>query len=470
MNGRTMSLGRVFGVALLALGALSATGCPGDDSSDSDGGMSGGLIPGLGAKLAEQCGLSCPAAGKGVAYGNASISGYAPIDGFFRSVINYNTVAAGVSADIDGELAGIQSLFQVSATQLKASGGDLGAAIKAKLAADFKASVVVNAQPAQCSVDAKVAASVSAKCQAEANCTIDPGMASFQCMGTCNVDATIDGKCAADAKVRCNVTAPSFDCQGECNGTCTVSAPKVDCAARCSGTCSGTCSADASGGNGTIGANGVCNGTCTGMCSAGCEVTGMAALSCNGSCNGSCEYTPASGSCDASAKVTCDLNASASASCSGRCDGSFTPPSAMCNASASCQASAKAEARFQVHCTPPTVEVKVVAQGGVMAQAQVDFLIDELKARLPRLSVATARAKLASDAGAELSASGTAGVQATAKGLGNGEVDFIVGAKVVACVPAQLTEAQTVIGQASAALKVRTDSAASVAKTFAMVM
>ena len=465
MNGRTTTLGGIFGAALLALAAFSASGCPGDDSKDNaDGGMSSG--GGLGSVLAKQCGLTCPAAGKGVALGNASISGYAPIDGFFRSVVNYSSVSASVSADIDAELSGIQSLFAITDAQLAAS-GSLGLAITAKLATDFKASVVVNAQPAQCSVDAHVAAEVTAKCQAEANCTVDPGKATFQCMGTCNVDASVSGSCSADAKVHCQVTSPSFTCSGQCSGSCTVMTPTVACGGTCRGTCDGMCT-----GGGTAGTNvmGECTGTCGGTCTGGCEVTGMAAAMCKGSCSGTCDYDPGMAMCDASAKVTCDLNATASASCTGRCSGDFQPPSAMCDASASCQASAKAEARFQVHCTPPSVEVKVVSTGGVMAQAQVNFLIAELKARLPRLSVASARAKLASDAAGDLSASGTAAVQTTANAVGTGKLDFFVGAKVVACVPAQLTEAQGVLTASSAALKTRTDAAAAVAKSFGMVM
>jgi hypothetical protein len=469
MNGRTTKLGGVFAATLLALGALSATGCPGDDDNDADGGTSGGGIPGLG-NLAKQCGLTCPEAGKGVLYGTSSISGYAPIDGFFRSVVNYNTVATGVSAEIDAELNGIQSLFGVADTEITAA-GSLGAAITAKLAGPtLKASVVVNAQPARCSVDAHIAAEVTAKCQAQANCAVDPGKATFQCMGTCNVDVDVNGMCSANAVAHCKVTGPSVACQGQCSGSCSVMAPSVSCSGNCRGTCSGTCSASGdANGDGTTAA-GECVGSCSGMCTGSCEVSGMAALSCMGTCNGSCEYQKPSGSCEANAEVSCDLNASASASCTGRCDGSFEPPSVMCDASASCQASAKAEARFQVVCTPPSVEVKVVAQAGGAAQVQVDFLIAQLKLRLPRLSAATAHAKLASQAGGELGVQGKAAVQGTITAVANGKVDFITGVKIGQCVPPQLTESDTVIAQATATLKKSTDNAASVANTFGMVM
>lgn len=458
MNGRTTKLGGVFGVTLLALGALSATGCPGDDNGDSDGGG----LPGFGNKLAEQCGLTCPKDGQGVLYGNASITGYAPIDGFFRSVVNYGTVSAGVSAEIDAELAGIQSLFEISPAELTAS-GNLGAAITAKLAGTYKASVVVNTTPAKCSVDAGLTVKATVDCQAQAGCEVDRGKLAVNCMGTCNVDVDAQGKCAADATVRCNVSGPELSCMGECSGSCTVEAPTVNCQGSCTGTCDGACSV-------ALDAGGKCNGTCTGTCTGGCEVSGQAAVSCAGKCSGSCEYTPAMASCEANAKVTCDVSATAKASCTGRCEGEFEPPKVNCDASASCEASAKAEARFQVQCTPPKVEVKIVAQAGGMAQARVDFLIAELQARLPRLSAAAARADLAAKAGAELGNAGMNAVDSTVNAIGDGEVDFIVGAKITACTPKQLVESQTLITQASAQIKTRTDNASAVAKAFGMIM
>ncbi|MEY4580340.1 MAG: hypothetical protein RL701_5043 [Pseudomonadota bacterium] len=446
----TTKMRRGFGLALLALGSLTGLSC---DKANADNPLLD--------KLAEQCGLSCPAEGRGVAYGNASISGYAPIDSFFRAVVNYGNTAIGVSSEINGELAGIQNLFQLTDADIK--GKTLGAAIDAKLKAQYKASVVVNAQPAKCSVDARVAADVSARCQAEAKCDIEPGKATFECKGTCNVDVDVSGGCDASAKLHCTVTAPEFACKGQCSGTCTASVPTVECNAACSGECKGECM----GGTKT---GGVCSGTCMGRCEAGCQVTGMAALSCEGKCNGSCEYTPAMGSCDASAKVTCDLNASASASCKGRCDGEFVPPKVDCDASASCQASAHAEASFQVKCTPPSVTVKVVAEGGVMAQAQVDFLVGELQARLPRLAAVQAKARLAAEAGRELGDTGVAAINTTAKAVTEGEIGFFAVTKITQCVPPALKESSTVIGSANATLDASISNVDSVAKTFGMVM
>ncbi|MET0287964.1 MAG: hypothetical protein ABW352_25970, partial [Polyangiales bacterium] len=220
-------------VLLLAAGSLAGVSCD-DDNSDSDGGMGGGGFLG---GLAKQCGLECPAAGQGVAFGNASVSGYGPIDSFFRSVVNYNTTAVGAAAQIDLELQGVQGLFGITDTEL--SGKTLGAAIKAKIEA--QADIVVKTTPAQCKVDAKVAAEVSAKCQAQAKCNINPGMASFNCEGTCEVEVKAKAECSAQAKVQCEVTAPDFQCNGSCSGSCEVSVPTANCNAACSGTCQGSC-------------------------------------------------------------------------------------------------------------------------------------------------------------------------------------------------------------------------------------
>lgn len=434
-----MTLGGVLGASVLTIAALSTTSCEEETLKN----------------IAEQCGFACPDPGQGVAAGNASITGYAAIDGFFRAAINYEAVAAGVSAELDSELAGIQSLFGITNAELAAS-TTLGAAITAKLQSQYKATLVVKAQPAKCSVDAKIAASATAKCQAEANCQVTPGQASFNCMGTCTVDASVMGTCQADATLRCNVSGPEVTCMGECSGTCTVD---LSVAGSCAGNCNGTCNGSASNG-----------AACNGMCQGTCELQGSAAASCTGKCNGSCEYTPPSGGCMANAKATCDLNAQASASCTGRCEGMFTPPKATCDASASCEASARAEARFQIVCTPPSVEVNLVAQGGGMAQAQVDFLVAELKARLPRLAAAQARAKEASEAATELTAAGKVAVEGTASAVLEGDIDVITSARIANCLPSQLTEANGVVAAANSELKKRTDSATSVGAAIGMTM
>lgn len=445
MNGRTTTLGGVIGAAVLTVIGLSTTSC---DETTLD-------------NLAQQCGFACPDPGKGVLSGNASVTGYGAIDGYFQSAINYNNVATSVSAEIDGELLGIQSLFGISDAELK--GKTLGAAITAKLDTQFQASVVVNAQPAKCAVDARIAGSVAAKCQAAADCKVDPGKVDFQCMGTCTVDVNAQGRCDGMGELKCNVTGPEVDCTGECSGTCTVQAPSVSCNGNCVGTCSAECKNDTDPGEN-------CNGQCTGMCTGSCQLTGTAAASCTGKCNGSCRAKAPSGGCQANAEASCDFEASASAVCTGKCSGEFLPPKADCSASASCEATARAEARFQVVCTPPSVEVKIVSRIGASAQAQVDFMIGQLKLRLPRLAAAQAHAKLAREAADELAAAGRNAVQATADGMMSGDIDLITSARITNCMGDQLGESQMLISQASARLKEKTDSAASVAVAIGMTM
>ncbi|HEX5656870.1 MAG TPA: hypothetical protein VFX59_06730, partial [Polyangiales bacterium] len=290
MSVTTKKLQRGLGLVLLAAASLAGVSCD-EDAGGSDGG-------GLFGDVLNQCGVSCPAEGKGVASGNASVSGYGPIDSFFRSVINYKTTAIGAAAQIDLELDGIKGLFGITEADL--NGKTLGAAITAKIQA--QADIVVKSTPAQCKVDANIAASVSASCQAEANCNINPGMASFECKGTCDVEVKAKAECSAQATVECQVTAPDFQCNGSCSGSCEASVPVVNCDAACTGTCEGTCTlevptASCSGTcsgkcDGTcsvaLDAAGHCAGTCSGQCSAGCQVTGQAAAQCSGKCTGSC--------------------------------------------------------------------------------------------------------------------------------------------------------------------------------------
>ncbi len=496
MSVTKKNLQQGLGVLLLAAASLAGVSCDDDGPGSGDGGLIGNVL--------DRCGVSCPPAGQGVAYGNASISGYGPIDSFFRSVINYKSTATGAAAQIDLELDGVKQLFGITEAEL--NGKTLGQAITAKISA--QADIVVKATPAQCKVDASVAADISAKCQAQAKCDINPGMASFNCMGTCEVEVKAKAECSAQAQVQCQVTAPDFQCMGSCNGSCEVSVPTANCNAACSGscmgtctlsvptatcnaTCSGTCDGTCSGGtkdasghcSGTCQgacsagcqvtgeAAAQCQGTCTGMCTAGCQVSGEAALNCSGKCNGTCSYNPGSADCDARASVKCETSGSAAAMCTGSCQGDFEPPSANCDASASCQASAKAEARFQVKCTPPRVEVSIKAKvGATLTQNQIDFLVTELSARMPRISAAVARANVVNEAGAELKTEGTSAVQGTISVVAKGGIDPLDALRVGRCAPAGLTESAQVIADAKAKLDASVSAAGSVGSALGMLM
>jgi hypothetical protein len=448
-------LQRGIGVLLLAAGSLASVSCD-EDGSDGggDGGMSGG---GFLDRLKEQCGFSC--ASKGIVEGNASISGYAPIDAFFGSVVNFNTVSAGASADIDAELNGIQTIFGISDAEAKAN---FVAAINAKLASRFNATVQVRSTPARCEVDARVAVKATVDCQARANCNATPPKASFECNGQCTVEANVSGGCDANAEVRCEVTAPDFQCNGSCDGACRVN---IEGGASCTGTCNGTCNGTCEGNTNT---GGGCTGKCTGTCSGSCESNLSAEATCTGTCSGTCRYKPATAMCDAKAKVSCDLKAEAKAECTGSCSGEFEPPKVMCEAAASCEASAKAEAKFQVVCTPPSIDVRLIAVGGGELSADARFAITQLQLALPRLSASVARADTVDQAGNELTADGQAAVTATVRAVGS--LDPTTTYRVASCVPAQLNAATSATATASAQLRAKIAAARSVASAFGMVM
>jgi hypothetical protein len=198
-----------------------------------------------------------------------------------------------------------------------------------------------------------------------------------------------------------------------------------------------------------------CNGTCMGMCQGSCELSGMAALDCKGTCNGSCNYKPAMAKCEANAQVECRLHAEAKAECTGSCDGEFTPPSAECDASASCEASAKADAKFTASCTPPSIDIDFVLAGNLdaTAQARFDFVLGEMRARLPRLFAALKKGNLVASAGVELAGDAQAAISGTVDALGSGDVDFVAAYRIGKCVPDQLGSVGTVVTGATAKLK-----------------
>lgn len=468
MNVTINKMGRAVSVAALGLGLLSSAGCDA-------------------AKDAACADYSC--ADKGVADGNFAISGNVAIDSFFKSVVGFGGVANSVSADIKAELDGIQLAFGISDEELASAKGDLGAAMSAKLDSTFKASIKIDAQPAECKVDASVSAQATVDCQASANCEVKPGKATVTCMGKCTAEVSAEGKCDAEAELQCEVSGPSLTCEGECSGSCDVeltAAAKcegsctgscmLDVAAKCEGTCNGTCMGTCSAMNGQGGCEGTCDGmcegtcelaaggSCSGMCEGSCKVGGMAALDCSGKCEGSCKAKAPEAGCSGGAKASCDFKADAKVECSGSCDGEFEPPKADCDASASCEASAKADAKFSAKCTPPSVDVTYEFKGAVSAdvEAQFKFAISELKVRLPRLFASLKKSDIVLKAGAELGDKGAAAVSATIDAFAEGEVDVSAAFKIGKCVPAQLTASKDVVAKASTGLAAQVSAAGKV--------
>src|SRR5215218_3829973 len=122
MNASNKKLGYFASAAALVvgLGILSTSGCD---------------------EAGKACGLACPEDAEGASYGivegNASISGFAPIDGFFQSVVNFNKVAGSVAADIQAEVNGIALAVGIDPAKLTAN-ANVGAMVAAKLQADFQ--------------------------------------------------------------------------------------------------------------------------------------------------------------------------------------------------------------------------------------------------------------------------------------------------------------------------------------------
>jgi hypothetical protein len=368
---RTKSI-TALGFVALIVPAIVTSGCTKSDLAGATG------------DLAAQCGLECPV--KGIAQGNASISGVASVDAFFGAVVNFNAKATLVTNNINGELAKIKASLGLPAT---ASGADISAAITTNF--QLMGGVKVAFQPAQCSVDAQATIDATASCDA----TVTPGSASVQCSGTCEAKAGATVDCGASAMVECSGTAPSLQCAGTCTGSCDTT---------CQGTCDGTCSA--------VDAMGKCNGTCTGTCSG----------TCMGQCKGNCVYTPPSGMCDATAQVHCKAMGTASVQCNGKCDGEVTPPMA----SAECQASAKASASVDVSCTPPSLGISYTFAATADATAQANFqaFLVGFKASFGNIVADLAQADVVLKAGADLSTAATGAVSGSINASLSGKLDL----------------------------------------------
>ncbi len=429
-------MGRAISVAALGLGLVGSAGCD---------------------EAGKACGLECPE--NGIAEGNASISGYAAIDSFFSSVVRFKQTAGSVSAGIQAELDAIQAGFQISDADLKAEGGDLGAAIAGKLDADFKAKLTIDAEPARCEVDASVTVEATVDCQVEAGCKVDPGMVSVECKGECTAEANVMAECSGEAKLECEVTGPSVECSGTCEGSCELTVA-AKCEGTCNGTCDGTCSA--------MGGNGSCAGSCDGMCKGSCEAN--AGASCSGKCSGSCKAEAPMGGCDASAKASCKASADASVECKGTCEGDFEPPKADCKASASCESSAKADAKFNVQCSPPRVDIKftLAAALDAKAQADFDFAIGSLKAHLPSLLASIKKGKLVVDAGVELAGDGKKAIEGTLSALADGDVGVVAAFRIASCVPDELKVVGMVITDSGKELSASAEGAAGVTAALGM--
>ncbi len=409
-------------------------------------------------EVKDACGLNCPDVG--IAGGNASITGVASIDGFFGAVVNYSTQANLVAGKIDAELAAIAASAGLEGGAGANFSGELQAALRAEfgLAGDIS----VDFQPPRCEVSAKATVEATARCDA----SVDPGSVEASCEGKCEVDpgeVDLEASCEgeAQAELTCTGTAPNMQCDGQCTGTCELTAA-ASCEGTCNGTCNGTCSVENT--------DGSCAGECDGTCEGKCELE--AGGSCSGSCTGSCEYTPGEAGCEAGAKaeVECKVEGSAEppkVNCSGSCSGEVTPPSA----SAECEANAKAEAEVNAECYPPSVGVsyELVATGNAQADLEARLAFEAwlsgFKAHIGAIAAAAAQADIVIKAGEGI-IDASVNVIENAAGEIDLEGDPIGAYRVGACLPAELGDVQTVIGDATTSLTASVQASASLMSSF----
>lgn len=407
-------------------------------------GLSGFLMASGCEEIQEACGLNCP--DDGIADGNASITGVASIDGFFSSVVNYDTKATMISDKINVELAAIADSVDLEGGAGADFGADFQAAVRAKF--NLEGDIAIDFQPPRCEVSAKATVEATAKCDVD----VQPGSVEAKCEGKCEVEpgeidleASCEGE--ATAELTCTGTAPNLECEGSCTGSCELTA-----SASCSGTCNGECSAGCSLEN----ADGTCAGTCEGTCKGTCELE--AGGSCEGKCTGSCEYTPATAECEAGAKaeIECKVEGDVEppkVNCSGSCSGEVTPPSA----SAECEASAKAEAEVNAECYPPSVAVTYQlavtgdAEADLEARLEFEAWLNGFKTRISAIAAAMSQSDIVIEAGGSIiSAAGN--VIWNAANEINLDEDPIGAYRVATCLQGELSQVRPVIEKATAKL------------------
>jgi hypothetical protein len=444
---------RVLALAGLAAMAAGAASCNAAQAESPDVGLTQqAALSDVIKKTAAACGLACPgdkndmgATIKGIAEGNAAISGVASVDAFFGQVINFQNAAGGVAGGIKAQLDAIRGDFGIKAS------ADLAAELDAQFKANLEGSVTFKAEPAKCEADVKASFEAKARCDGEVN----PGKLEVDCKGSCEVDASVEAKCDAGADLECTFVPPNFTCEGSCQGTCTADLKaKAACSGTCRGSCDGSCSAYVKNAQGQA----ECAGQCSGMCMGSCEADLSVSAKCDGQCKGQCTVTNPMGGCKAAVHADCKAKADASVKCEGKCEGDFEPPSAKVE----CKAAARASAKINVQCTPPRVQLAYKLKAGVEAKAQAKFeaaLKTLVSARLPALKASLAQADSVTGAGKDLVASAGGAVKGAFDVVGSGNVRVSFG---LSCAVVELPKVQAVIEKSTTSLKTQIDAAAKV--------
>lgn len=346
--------------------------------------------------------------------GDATISGDARLDGFFKAVGTLGNATASLSGDFEAQVAELAAIFEVDIEGMAL--GDAVAEVKGSIEAEISASVSgglkVKYVPPKCSANVSVAVDAQANCEAKAGCEVDAECSAGEIAVTC--EGQCSGGCSAECSGSCAVEVHG-GCSGECKGTCTMEAGAT-CEGTCNGTCSGDCSLQDNEGN--------CKGECDGDCSGSCELEAQA--ECSGECHGECVSPSAEVECEGSCEGEC------SGECSGGCEGTATPPScsvdAECEASADCQASASAEASASLECTPPSLEIdfqfSADLDGDVSAQAEFLAKMEGFKVQM--IAMAQGMTKLRALVDAEYAAD--IGIQSPVAVL-EGQINVMMDAK-----------------------------------------
>jgi hypothetical protein len=383
---------------------------------------------------------------RGIAEGNAQISGVASVDAFFGSVLRFQSSAESVASGIDAQLAAIRADFGLAAD------ADVVGELQNQFSANLSAGVRIVHEPPHCSADVKATLDAQARCDA----SVDPGKAMLACKGECELSANAAASCDANADLECTVSAPAVSCEGECHGSCQVDlSAAAACDGTCRGSCSGTCNAYVMGSSGQA----QCAGRCDGMCTGSCELQLSAGASCTGKCSGECVVMNPSAGCNGALHARCKARAGAMVMCQGRCEGDFEPPKAK----AECQASAKANAKCNLQCTPPRVDVKYEFASSVSLaaaeRARFAAALDTLaRVRMPALLAESERGTQVVQAGTEL--------VGAARGAVKGSLDEALSGKLsvqeafgLGCAVGQLPDVDSIVNTANQRLSTSLDAA-----------
>jgi hypothetical protein len=220
---------------------------------------------------------------------------------------------------------------------------------------------------------------------------------------------TADGGAGCQLVISGGHCTVDVDAQASCESTCTgmTSCTPGDITTECTpaevtGECDGDCKANATC-EGTVQTEAQCEGACQGECEGMCDSTACHGTHCAGMCQGKC-----SGDCKlaADAQASCGANVNCRGGCTvaykaPKCETTVTPPA--CKSSETCKASCTSNVEATSKCTPPGVSLDC----GADVSADVQAVIDTVKANLPRIVLfVQSQSKIVLDAANQVVATG----------------------------------------------------------------